>query len=88
MGKDLDLEAQKRRQRVQIYFWNIVGSVEHINLPKLEDAIKKESHRDDHRFVDAQIRLMQSEGRVRVQSNEKVWIKSPPTSQKRFGRVN
>jgi len=78
MGKDLDLEAQKRKQRAEIYFWNIVGLGEHINLAKLEDAIKKELHCSDDRFVEAQIRLMQSEGRIRVQSNVKVWIKQPP----------
>jgi hypothetical protein len=78
MGKELDLEAQKRRQKVQVYFWNIVGSAEHINLPKLEDAIKKEFKCNDDRFVQAQIRLMQSEARIRIQSNVKVWIKQPP----------
>ena len=42
MGKDSDIRSAKTRRKVQQYFWNIVGSVEHINLPKLEDAIKKE----------------------------------------------
>lgn len=79
MGKDLNLETQKRRQKVQIHFWNIVGSAKHINLPKLEDAIKKEFRCSDDRFVEAQIRLMQTEGRIRVQSNVKVWIKHPKT---------
>jgi hypothetical protein len=79
MGKDFDLEARKRRQSVQVYFWNIVGSAEHINLPKLEHAIKKEFHCSDDRFVETQIRLMQSEGRIRVQSIVKVWIRQPPT---------
>ncbi len=79
MGKDLNLETQKGRQKVQIHFWNIVGSAEHINLPKLEDAIKKEFRCSDDRFVESQIRLMQTEGRIRVQSNVKVWIKHPQT---------
>ena len=42
MAKTSDLEAQKKRHSIQVYFWNIVGAVEHINLPKLEDAVKKE----------------------------------------------
>ena len=79
MGKDLNLETQKGRQNVQIHFWNIVGAAEHINLPKLEDAIKKEFSCSDDRFVEAQIRLMQTEGRIRVQSNVKVRIKHPQT---------
>jgi hypothetical protein len=73
------LEAEKKRQKVQGYFWNIVGAVEHINVPKLEDALRKEFHTQDHRFIELQIRLMQSEGRIKVQSNGKVWIKQPQT---------
>jgi hypothetical protein len=79
MGKDFDLEARKRRQSVQVYFWNIVGSAEHINLPKLEHVIKKEFRCSDDRFVETQIRLMQSEGRIRVQNIGKVWIRQPST---------
>jgi len=75
--KSQDLEAQKKRVRVQAYFWNIVGSVEHINIPKLEDALRKEFHSTDDRLIEAQIRLMQTEKRIRVQSNVKVWIKQP-----------
>lgn len=79
MAKNLDAESQKKRQNIQVHFWNIVGAVEHISLPKLEDAVKKEFNCNDDRFVQAQIRLMQSEARIRVQSNVKVWIKQPPT---------
>jgi hypothetical protein len=78
MDKD-PVTQWKKREKVQSYFWNIVGSVEHINLPKLEDAIKKEFNAHDDRFVDAQIKLMQSESRIKVQSNGKVWIKQPAT---------
>jgi hypothetical protein len=28
-------EALKKREKIQRHFWNIVGSVEHINIPKL-----------------------------------------------------
>ena len=77
MSKTSDKEAQKKRQNIQVYFWNIVGSLEHISLPKLEDAVKKEFNCNDDRFIQAQIRLMQSEARIRVQSNVKVWIKQP-----------
>ena len=71
------LENQKKRAKVQTYFWNIVGSVEHINIPKLEDALKKEFPLVDGRFIKAQIPLMQTEKRIKIQSNAKVWIKQP-----------
>jgi len=54
-----------------------VGSVEHINIPKLEDALKKEFPLVDGRFIKAQIPLMQTEKRIKIQSNAKVWIKQP-----------
>jgi hypothetical protein len=78
MTKVADVETQKKRQKVQVYFWNVVGAVEHINVPKLEDAIKKEFRTADERFVESQIKLMQTEGRIKVQNNVKVWIKQPP----------
>jgi coproporphyrinogen III oxidase-like Fe-S oxidoreductase len=70
-------EALKKREKIQNRFWNQVGSVEHISLPKLEDAIRKEFNCKDDRFIQAQIKLMQTEARIRVQSNVKVWIKQP-----------
>jgi hypothetical protein len=79
MVKAKDLETQRKRQKIQTYFWGIVGSDEHINIPKLEDAIRKEFRTTDDRYVDAQVRLMQTEGRIRVQDTVKVWIKQPPT---------
>jgi hypothetical protein len=79
MTKTLDLDAQHKRLKIQTYFWGIVGSAEHINIPKLEDAIRKEFHTTDDRLIDAQVRLMQTEGRIRVQDTVKVWIKQPPT---------
>ncbi len=75
--KDPDQDASKRL-RIQAYFWNIVGSAEHINIPKLEDAIKKQFNTVDARFIAAQIQLMQTEGRIKVQAVNKVWIKQPP----------
>ncbi len=75
MAKTSELEAQKKRQNIQIHFWNLVGAVEHINLPKLEDAVKKEFNTEDDRFIQTQIKHMQTEARIRVQSKEKVWIK-------------
>jgi hypothetical protein len=78
MAKAADLEAQKKRQNIQTHFWSIVGSVEHINIPKLEDAIHKEFHTTEDRFIQAQVRLMQTEGRIKVQNSVKVWIKQPP----------
>jgi len=79
MAKSSEREAQKIRENIQRHFWDIVGSVEHISLPKLEDAVRKEFNCQDDRFVQAQINLMQTEARIRVQSNVKVWIKQPPT---------
>jgi hypothetical protein len=49
MAKQLDLEARHKRMKIQTYYWGIVGSVEHINIPKLEDAIRKEFHTTDDR---------------------------------------
>jgi hypothetical protein len=77
MAKNSDAEVQRKRQNVQVHFWNIVGAVEHISLPKLEDAIKREFNCNDDRFVQIQIRLMQTESRIRVESRVKVWIKQP-----------
>jgi len=72
-------ESLKKREKIQNRFWNQVGSVEHISLPKLEAAIKKEFNSIDDRFIQAQIKLMQTEARIRVQSRVKVWIKQPNT---------
>ena len=77
MHKHSEKEALKKREKVQKHFWNIVGSVEHVSLPKLEDAIKKEFNVGDDRLIQAQIKLMQTEGRIKVQSKVKVWIKRP-----------
>jgi len=77
MVKDSDREGRNRREKIQTRFWNQVGLVEHINLPKLEDAVRKEFNTADDRFIQAQVRLMQTEGRVRVENKVKVWIKQP-----------
>jgi hypothetical protein len=77
MTKHSDVEAQKKRKKIQTHLWNIVGAVEHINLPKLEDAVKKEFNCTEDRFVKAQIELMQTESRINVQSKVKVWIRQP-----------
>jgi len=77
MTKPSETESRKKRQKIQIYFWNIVGSVEHISLPKLEDAIKKEFNCKNNRIIQTQIKLMQTEGRIKLQSAVKVWIKKP-----------
>jgi len=77
MTKCSDMKAQKKREKIQVHLWNIVGAVEHINLPKLEDAVKKEFNCTEDRFVKAQIELMQTESRIVVQSKVKVWIRQP-----------
>ncbi|MGD6853057.1 MAG: hypothetical protein ACQCN6_13445 [Candidatus Bathyarchaeia archaeon] len=76
--KKSGLEAQKKRENIQRHFWGIVGSQEHINIPKLKDAIRREFRRNDDRFVLEQVNLMQTEGRIKVQNKVKVWIKQPP----------
>ena len=80
MSKQSDREALKKREKIQVHFWNQVGSKEHISLPMLEDAIRKESNCKDDRFIQAQIKLMQTEAKIRVQSRVKIWIKQPNTN--------
>jgi len=77
MVKPSEIESLKGRERIQVHFWNIVGAVEHISLPKLEDAVKKEFNCEEDRFVHTQVKLMQTEGRIRLQSTVKVWIRQP-----------
>jgi len=77
MNQHSETEALKKREKIQNHFWNQVGSDEHISLPMLEDAIKKEFNYKDDIFIQAQIKLMQTEARIRVESRVKVWIKQP-----------
>lgn len=77
MAKHSDAESLKKREKIQNHFWSQVGSKEHISLPMLEDAIKKEFNYKDDRSIQAQINLMQTEARIRMESRVKVWIKQP-----------
>ena len=77
MVKRSDIESSKKREKIQQQLWNQVGSNEHISLPMLEDAIKKEFNNIDDRFLQSQINLMQFEARIKVENRVKVWIKSP-----------
>lgn len=77
MAKHPDAEALKKREKIQQHFWNQVGSKEHISVPMLEDAIKKEFNYKEDRAIQTQINLMQTEARIRVESRVKVWIKQP-----------
>jgi hypothetical protein len=77
MTKHSELDDLKKREKIQLYFWSEVGAVEHISLPKLKNAVKKEFKRKDDRFIQAQIKLMQTEARIRIESRVKVWIKPP-----------
>ncbi|MCW4044413.1 MAG: hypothetical protein NWE94_02705 [Candidatus Bathyarchaeota archaeon] len=79
MAKHSDAEALKKREKIQQHFWNQVGSKEHISVPMLEDAIKKEFNYKEDRAIQTQINLMQTEARIRVESRVKVWIKQPKT---------
>jgi len=80
MAKHSDVESLKKRERIQVHFWNQVGAEEHISLPMLEDAIKKEFNYKNDRFIQEQIKLMQTEAKIRVKSRVKVWIKQPDTN--------
>lgn len=77
MTKHSELDDLKKREKIQRFFWNEVGAVEHISLPKLKNVVKKEFKRKNDRFVRAQIELMQTEARIRIESRVKVWIKPP-----------
>jgi len=72
--KPRDLE---KRDEIQRRFWSEVGAVEHISLPRLENAIKREFKYNDDRLIQAQIDLMQTEARIRIESRVKVWIRKP-----------
>jgi hypothetical protein len=87
MTKPSELEDLKKRGKIQNHFWNEVGSIEHISLPKLKNAVKKEFKYKDDRSVQAQIELMQTEARIRIESKVKVWIKPPHTSISLSGHV-
>lgn len=77
MTQHSGMEALKKREKIQNHFWNQVGSEEHISLPMLEDAIKKEFNYKNDRSIQSQISLMRTEARIRVESRVKVWIKQP-----------
>ena len=70
----------RKREKIQEHFWNEVGSIEHISLPKLKNAIRNEFKYDDERSIQAQIKLMQTETRIRIESKVKVWIMPPHTN--------
>jgi hypothetical protein len=77
MTKHAKPEDIKKREKIQEHFWNEVGSVEHTSLPKLKNAIERDFNRKDDRFVLGQIKLMQTEGRIKIESKVKVWIRKP-----------
>jgi hypothetical protein len=77
MTKHSELEDLKKREKIQNHFWNEVGAIEHISLPKLRNAVRNEFNYKDDRSVQAQIKLMQTETRIRIESRVKVWIKQP-----------
>ena len=79
LTKPSEAEDLKKREKIQNHFWKEVGSVEHISLPKLKDAVRKEFQYEDDRSIRAQIELMQTEARIRIESKVKVWIKPPRT---------
>ena len=80
MTRRSEPEDLKKREKIQNHFWNEVGAVEHISVPKLKNAVKKEFKYKDDRSIQAQIELMQTEARIRIESRVKVWIKPPHTS--------
>jgi hypothetical protein len=86
MTKPSELEDRKKREKIQTHFWNEVGSIEHISLPKLKNAVQKEFQYKDDRSIQAQIELMQTEARIRIESKVKVWIKPIHTSASKSAR--
>jgi hypothetical protein len=80
MTKPSEPEDLKKREKIQNHFWDEVGSIEHISLPKLKDAVRTEFKYKDDRSIQVQIELMQTEARIRIESRVKVWIKPPHTN--------
>jgi hypothetical protein len=74
------LTDARRRAKIQSHFWYEVGDAEHISLPRLKDAIRKEFNLADERLVQTQVDLMQTEQRIRIESRVKIWIKQPQNS--------
>ena len=72
-----ELDDLKKREKIQNLFWNEVGAIEHISLPKLKNAVRKEFSYKDDRFVQDQIEQLQTEAKIRIESRVKVWIKQP-----------
>jgi hypothetical protein len=72
-----ELDDLKKREKIQNLFWNEVGAIEHISLPKLKNAVRKEFNYKDDRFVQDQIEQLQTEAKIRIESRVKVWIKQP-----------
>ena len=75
LTKPSEAEDLKKREKIQNHFLNEVGSIEHISLLKLKDAVRKEFKYKDDRSIQAQIELMRTEARIRIESKVKVWIK-------------
>jgi hypothetical protein len=81
MTRNSETEDFKKRERVQRHFWNEVGAVDHISLPRLKNALTREFKPSDDRFVQVQLELMQTEARIRVESRVKVWIRKPESDE-------
>ena len=79
LARHSKLETRKKREAIHNYFWSIVGAEEHTSLPKLKQAIRNEFNYKDDRSVQAQIKQMQTEARIKIESKVKVWIKEPST---------
>ncbi len=77
MRRHHKLGDNAKREKIQKQFWNEVGSVEHISLPRLRDAIQKEFNLENDRFIKKQVNLMLNEQRIRIESKVKVWIRRP-----------
>ena len=77
MNKHMKPEDLQKRDRIQEHFWKEVGAGEHISLPRLKNAIKREFKYRDDRLIRVQIDLMQTEKRIEIESRVKVWIKEP-----------
>ena len=85
MTKRSESEDRRKRERIQKRFWDEVGSAEHISIPELENAARNEFKPGDNRRIQAQINLMQTEQRIRIESKAKVWIRQPPANSSQRG---
>lgn len=86
VSKHQKFADERKRAKIQAHFWNEVGTAEHISLPRLKDAIRREFSLDDERLVQTQVDLMQMEQRIRIESRVKIWVKQPQSGSRSISK--